>query len=330
MLLLSAVETQTLPSVTRIVASNQAAGSTDSVSGDETYQREDILKNYLPKEHMGKVDEDTSVLTDRPLALDYEFPVFTTVTEYVEEFLAPPSPITAIETTESAEAKDHTLTETAIREKMLLEEKEEEEIVTHLQKEKDEEADVEVSSQTERKVTGVTEVSGEIQKAVTLAGIKNVDKFKVKEPEKVEKEDFNATIVTERDEYELAMETITPIIEIPDEEITTEPHPVHPIHLSPDKEFDPTMAMDVTIPASETVHTPARTEEGSEVNIAMPTSPGRAQTVFFSLRVTNMIFSEDLFNKSSAEYKALEQRFLELVKISFIYFTVVLFMQDLE
>ena len=35
--------------------------------------------------------------------------------------------------------------------------------------------------------------------------------------------------------------------------------------------------------------------------------------VFFSLRVTNMLFSEDLFNKNSLEYKALEQRFLQLV-----------------
>ncbi|MEJ1283117.1 interphotoreceptor matrix proteoglycan 2 [Cricetulus griseus] len=35
--------------------------------------------------------------------------------------------------------------------------------------------------------------------------------------------------------------------------------------------------------------------------------------VFFSLRVTNMMFSEDLFNKNSLEYKALEQRFLELL-----------------
>ncbi|XP_053561410.1 interphotoreceptor matrix proteoglycan 2 [Bombina bombina] len=39
----------------------------------------------------------------------------------------------------------------------------------------------------------------------------------------------------------------------------------------------------------------------------------RALVVFFSLRVTNMIFSEDLFNKNSPEYKALEQRFLELL-----------------
>ncbi|XP_055007700.1 interphotoreceptor matrix proteoglycan 2 [Boleophthalmus pectinirostris] len=64
------------------------------------------------------------------------------------------------------------------------------------------------------------------------------------------------------------------------------------------------------------------TEEGStglpfdgmdHSSIAMPANPGRALMVFFSLRVTNMIFSEDLFNKSSAEYKALEQRFLELL-----------------
>uniref|UniRef100_W5MT90 Interphotoreceptor matrix proteoglycan 2 n=1 Tax=Lepisosteus oculatus TaxID=7918 RepID=W5MT90_LEPOC len=53
-------------------------------------------------------------------------------------------------------------------------------------------------------------------------------------------------------------------------------------------------------------------------SIAMPTNgnfttPTRALVVFFSLRVTNMMFSEDLFNKSSAEYKALEQRFLELL-----------------
>ncbi|XP_056145523.1 interphotoreceptor matrix proteoglycan 2 isoform X2 [Lampris incognitus] len=68
-----------------------------------------------------------------------------------------------------------------------------------------------------------------------------------------------------------------------------------------------------------------QTEEGSsgfpavvahgtdEGGVAMPAAPTRALIVFFSLRVTNMIFSEDLFNKSSPEYKALEQRFLELL-----------------
>ncbi|KAM6955209.1 interphotoreceptor matrix proteoglycan 2 [Lycodopsis pacificus] len=50
-----------------------------------------------------------------------------------------------------------------------------------------------------------------------------------------------------------------------------------------------------------------------QVSIAMPVNPGRALMVFFSLRVTNMIFSDDLFNKGSPEYKALEQRFIELL-----------------
>ncbi|XP_048202479.1 interphotoreceptor matrix proteoglycan 2 [Perognathus longimembris pacificus] len=58
-----------------------------------------------------------------------------------------------------------------------------------------------------------------------------------------------------------------------------------------------------------------------KVIVAHPTKGGDAgdtQTtgalvVFFSLRVTNMLFSEDLFNKNSLEYKALEQRFLELL-----------------
>ncbi|XP_026217735.1 interphotoreceptor matrix proteoglycan 2 isoform X2 [Anabas testudineus] len=54
--------------------------------------------------------------------------------------------------------------------------------------------------------------------------------------------------------------------------------------------------------------------QGSDLDaIALPTRPGRALMVFFSLRVTNMAFSMDLFNKSSPEYKALEQRFLELL-----------------
>ncbi|XP_036821054.1 interphotoreceptor matrix proteoglycan 2 [Oncorhynchus mykiss] len=52
---------------------------------------------------------------------------------------------------------------------------------------------------------------------------------------------------------------------------------------------------------------------GVDHSVAMPINPGRALMVFFSLRVTNMKFSDDLFNKSSPEYKALEQRFIELL-----------------
>lgn len=40
---------------------------------------------------------------------------------------------------------------------------------------------------------------------------------------------------------------------------------------------------------------------------------GHELVVFFSLRVANMPFSYDLFNKSSLEYQAVEQRFTDLV-----------------
>lgn len=47
--------------------------------------------------------------------------------------------------------------------------------------------------------------------------------------------------------------------------------------------------------------------------------------VFFSLRVTNMMFSDDLFNKSSPEYKSLENTFLELVGTHAFVLDVILF-----
>ncbi|XP_059971197.1 interphotoreceptor matrix proteoglycan 1 isoform X2 [Mesoplodon densirostris] len=43
------------------------------------------------------------------------------------------------------------------------------------------------------------------------------------------------------------------------------------------------------------------------------TARARELVVFFSLRVANMPFSTDLFNKSSLEYQALEQRFTQLL-----------------
>ncbi|CAI5684687.1 unnamed protein product [Oreochromis niloticus] len=42
-------------------------------------------------------------------------------------------------------------------------------------------------------------------------------------------------------------------------------------------------------------------------------SHGRELVVFFSLRVTNMDFSEDLFNKTSPEYRSLENTFLDVL-----------------
>ncbi|XP_037700011.1 interphotoreceptor matrix proteoglycan 1 isoform X2 [Choloepus didactylus] len=43
------------------------------------------------------------------------------------------------------------------------------------------------------------------------------------------------------------------------------------------------------------------------------TTKGQEMVVFFSLRVANMPFSNDLFNKSSLEYQALEQQFTQLL-----------------
>ncbi|XP_043119344.1 interphotoreceptor matrix proteoglycan 1 [Puntigrus tetrazona] len=48
----------------------------------------------------------------------------------------------------------------------------------------------------------------------------------------------------------------------------------------------------------------------------MASNQAKELVVFFSLRVTNMMFSEDLFNKSSPEYKTLENTFLELRQFS--------------
>ncbi|XP_058879520.1 interphotoreceptor matrix proteoglycan 1 isoform X2 [Acipenser ruthenus] len=43
------------------------------------------------------------------------------------------------------------------------------------------------------------------------------------------------------------------------------------------------------------------------------TSQGKELVVFFSLRVTNVMFSDDLFNKSSPEYRSLENTFLGML-----------------
>ncbi|XP_051578540.1 interphotoreceptor matrix proteoglycan 1-like isoform X1 [Myxocyprinus asiaticus] len=59
------------------------------------------------------------------------------------------------------------------------------------------------------------------------------------------------------------------------------------------------------------------TPQGHVTTLSMMASnQAKELLVFFSLRVTNMMFSEDLFNKSSPEYKSLENTFLELRQFS--------------
>lgn len=61
----------------------------------------------------------------------------------------------------------------------------------------------------------------------------------------------------------------------------------------------------------ESTAAPAMRQASTPLMTAM--DKNKELVVFFSLRVTNMMFSDDLFNKSSPEYKSLENTFLELV-----------------
>ncbi|XP_040917053.1 interphotoreceptor matrix proteoglycan 1 [Toxotes jaculatrix] len=64
----------------------------------------------------------------------------------------------------------------------------------------------------------------------------------------------------------------------------------------------------------ESTAAPAMRQASTPLMTAMDKS--KELVVFFSLRVTNMMFSDDLFNKSSPEYKSLENTFLELTQHS--------------
>ncbi|NWI51161.1 IMPG1 protein, partial [Calyptomena viridis] len=59
--------------------------------------------------------------------------------------------------------------------------------------------------------------------------------------------------------------------------------------------------------------TPAPTLKYVTTSSITTAAKGKELVVFFSLRVTNMHFSDDLFNRSSTEYKALEQQFMQLL-----------------
>uniref|UniRef100_A0A8C4MIJ1 Interphotoreceptor matrix proteoglycan 1 n=1 Tax=Equus asinus TaxID=9793 RepID=A0A8C4MIJ1_EQUAS len=59
--------------------------------------------------------------------------------------------------------------------------------------------------------------------------------------------------------------------------------------------------------------TPVPTSQYITTSSMTVAAKGQELVVFFSLRVANMPFSNDLFNKSSLEYQALEQRFTQLL-----------------
>ncbi|NXX26594.1 IMPG1 protein, partial [Nicator chloris] len=67
------------------------------------------------------------------------------------------------------------------------------------------------------------------------------------------------------------------------------------------------------LPSGPAETTPAPVLEYVTTSSMTTAAKGKELVVFFSLRVTNMHFSDDLFNRSSTEYKALEQQFMQLL-----------------
>ncbi|XP_072542500.1 interphotoreceptor matrix proteoglycan 2 isoform X2 [Salminus brasiliensis] len=197
-----------------------------------------------------------------------------------------------------------------------------------------------VNTHVQEQSVKVEETSSQKTKDVAVATVKKTDKKEHIE----EEEDVNISIAIGEDGDGIVVKKDTPALEVTEDDLTkdeiilatTEPiKPVPPTPLS-EKESpftlitkvttdksEPTLPIKINIPEQDFHDIIIRNEEGSgitaveygndQANFAMPTNPGRALMVFFSLRVTNMIFSDDLFNKSSPEYKALEQRFLELL-----------------
>ncbi|XP_042312074.1 interphotoreceptor matrix proteoglycan 2 isoform X2 [Sceloporus undulatus] len=95
----------------------------------------------------------------------------------------------------------------------------------------------------------------------------------------------------------------------------TEQSSIETTYYPPEMNQDGRSMTDSHMELSTSVHSTemASVAGATHDNLSNVTVPARALVVFFSLRVTNMMFSEDLFNKNSPEYKALEQRFLELL-----------------
>ncbi|XP_048049722.1 interphotoreceptor matrix proteoglycan 2 isoform X2 [Megalobrama amblycephala] len=279
-----------------------------------------------------EVDEEFLINVDMPQIEDYEFSTITTV---VEEDQILPVETTELITVEAGEDENlqHGSDAPAMPSVKVAEVEStpepEKELILPAEEEGQEEDNKEESVLIETQKDEETEVAV-------------ITKEKSEETEEEEEYVDITTMPQENKDFVLTDISAIQLSEeiLKEDEIllvTIEPaSPVYPTPLSPEIE-QPFSLMTMKTPEevelghtlnSEVMTTSLdvidyREEEGSGVpsviqgdgvsSIALPTNPGRSLMVFFSLRVTNMMFSDDLFNKSSAEYKALEQRFLELL-----------------
>lgn len=274
-----------------------------------------------------ETEGDAKVLT--PLLDDYEFSTITTITKVIEDHVSPVEidGLITVEVGEDGDIQVDTPKMPTVEEDKTTPEPE----VDHTRPNEDERPDNEESVSTETQTDEESEVdviteneSGDVEDNV----------------------DVDTTMENEGDDLVLTP-TQSLIEDLTEDEIllvTLKPtNPVQQTSLSPEKESPftlITMMTPVNVELTPTTNSEVTStsldynvifyeaEDGSGIpgvirgddsNVAMPTNPGRALMVFFSLRVTNMMFSDDLFNKSSPEYKALEQRFLELVMCCFFF-----------
>ncbi|XP_073668124.1 interphotoreceptor matrix proteoglycan 2 isoform X2 [Paramisgurnus dabryanus] len=276
------------------------------------------------KKPSGKKEDGIDVLIDVDTSLleEYEFTTITTITKVIEDHILPVE-VSGLVTNEPGEDGDIQVgLDTPSTPRVKEEETKtnpESEVYHILPKEEEspeeDNKDVVVPTETQKGEESLVVItqqkSGEVDE-------KEGNYFVVASPTQFSKEDLTND--------EILLVTVKPA------------DPIYPTSLSPEKESPftiITMMTPANVELTPTVNSGVMStsldyngihyeeEDGSGIpgvikgddisSIALPTNPGRALMVFFSLRVTNMMFSEDLFNKSSPEYKALEQRFIELL-----------------
>ncbi|XP_051566247.1 interphotoreceptor matrix proteoglycan 2-like [Myxocyprinus asiaticus] len=272
-------------------------------------------------------DKEVLIHVDTPLVGDYEFSTITTITDVVKEDQILPEKTPGLMNVEAGGDGDlqvvsdtPTMPPVKVEETKVTPEPKVDLILPE---------DEEMSEEDNKEGTALLETRKDEEAEVAVIAMKELEE------------------VEEREGNDFVLTTDVSPIQFSEEDLTEDEilvvtietaDPVNLTPLSPEKESPFTLITMMTPGAVELESTlnsevisasldynviHLREEEGSGIpgvfqgdelsNFAIPTKPGRALIVFFSLRVTNMIFSEDLFNKSSPEYKALEQRFIELL-----------------
>ncbi|XP_056611133.1 interphotoreceptor matrix proteoglycan 2 [Triplophysa dalaica] len=300
-------------SSTTLAVDGEAVGQDSDIATDNFDPASGSAATMVPAE---ETEADVEVLTDvdTPLLEDYEFSTINTATEVIEDHVSPVE-IDGLITVVDADTPRMPVMEETKTSVPEVDEDDKKEIAS-TETQTDEESEVVMITEN---VSGDVEDNGEVVDCTTMA---NEGIGFVLKP--------TQSLVEGLTEDEIILVTL-PTIRQPTS-------PVQQTSLSPEKESPFTLITMMTpenVELTSTINSEAMStsldynvifygaEDGSGMpginkgddvsSIAMPTNPGRALMVFFSLRVTNMMFSEDLFNKRSPEYKALEQRFLELL-----------------